>query len=145
MHFKVVKFGKVKFNSISTQVEVYEKRLKKFSKVIFPKDDEKTQLQFLDSLDSNSLLVVFDEGGEMCTSQELSEIVRKMAEDRRIKSCYFGVGGPFGLCDALKKRAKLSIALSKMVFTSDLAWLIVWEQLYRAEKLSTDASHYHHD
>ena len=144
MKLNVVKFGKVKFNAIADQVEVYEKRLKKFSKVIFSKDDEKTQIQFLDSLEKDSVLVLFDEKGSSYSSPQFAKFLQTITDDRRLKSCYFLVGGPYGFCQDVKKRAKYQVAMSSMVFTSDLAWLIVWEQLYRAEKILSDGAHYHH-
>ncbi len=144
MKFKVVKFGKVKFTAISDQVEVYEKRLKNFSKVIIPKDDDKTQKQFLENIDDDSVVIIFDEKGTAPDSLKFAEVLRAVSEDRRYKVCYFLVGGPFGFIASLKEKANQKISLSSLVFTSDLAWLIVWEQLYRAEKLLTDATHYHH-
>jgi 23S rRNA (pseudouridine1915-N3)-methyltransferase len=44
----------------------------------------------------------------------------------------FVIGGPDGLSDEVKKKAKKIISLSKMTFTHEMARLILLEQIYRA-------------
>jgi 23S rRNA (pseudouridine1915-N3)-methyltransferase len=74
---------------------------------------------------------------------EMSELVNEKRADNRVKSMAFVVGGPYGLPENILAKADLKLALSKAVFTSDLAWLVVWEQLYRTYSIITGGNYHH--
>ena len=53
------------------------------------------------------------------------------------------IGGPWGTSAAVKERASLGLALSKMTFTHEMCFLFLAEQLYRAFSI-LQGSGYHH-
>jgi 23S rRNA (pseudouridine1915-N3)-methyltransferase len=55
----------------------------------------------------------------------------------------FAIGGPWGTSEALKQRADVSIALSRMTFTHEMCFLFLAEQLYRAFSI-LQGTGYHH-
>ena len=53
------------------------------------------------------------------------------------------IGGPLGTSEALKQRADVGLALSRMTFTHEMCFLFLAEQLYRAFSI-LQGSGYHH-
>ena len=153
MKLTIIKLGRPAFASYDELVKVYEKRLSTFISVegliIRAADDKETQRKLTKSLASrNSLadgvLVVLDESGKSFDSPDLARQIGAWRDDSRIKTVTFLIGGPYGVDSSVKKRANLLISLSPLVFTSDMAWLIVWEQIYRAFTILHNQS-YHHE
>jgi 23S rRNA (pseudouridine1915-N3)-methyltransferase len=62
----------------------------------------------------------------------------------RIKTVTFLVGPPYGFDDATRKVASVTWSLSDLTVPSDFAWLLVWEQIYRAMTILKGMP-YHHD
>ena len=55
----------------------------------------------------------------------------------------FVIGGPYGLTDEVRQQADLVLSLAKGVFPSDLAWVMLWEQLYRASTIIRRTPYHH--
>ena len=85
-----------------------------------------------------------DETGEQLSSKKLAQKLSSWENDPSIKKICFVVGGPYGLNDTQKKHCQLLWSLSAGTFTSDLAWLIMSEQLYRSFSIIRGSS-YHHE
>ncbi|PLX96998.1 MAG: 50S rRNA methyltransferase [Desulfuromonas sp.] len=85
--------------------------------------------RLLQRLGSDVPLLVLDENGKGCSSEELAQLL----ENRMLNGTQelaFVIGGAYGLSDAVKKRGKL-LSLSRMTLTHQMARLLLCEQIYR--------------
>jgi len=80
------------------------------------------------------------EGREM-PSEELSKTLEAFAGAGKSRVVFI-IGGSFGLCDEVKKRADLRLSMSRMTFPHHLARVMVLEQIYRAFTIS-EGTKYH--
>lgn len=128
MKIKVIKVVKPAFEQIRDLVKNYEKRLSKWIKVenIILKKEEDL------SLSSDSLLVCLDEHGSLMDSIGMSSKLEGWVNDRRIKEVVLLIGGPYGISPSILNKAHERWSLSQLTFQGDLAWLILWEQIYRS-------------
>ncbi|MDA8164860.1 MAG: 23S rRNA (pseudouridine(1915)-N(3))-methyltransferase RlmH, partial [Desulfobacteraceae bacterium] len=77
-----------------------------------------------------SFMVALDPGGRQVSSEDLAGMVGSWQETGH-RCVSFLIGGPVGLDPKLVARADLSLSLSRMTFTHDMARLLLVEQLYR--------------
>jgi 23S rRNA (pseudouridine1915-N3)-methyltransferase len=75
--------------------------------------------------------VALDERGRELDSHKLAELIEKhrMAGTKLVT---FVIGGHYGLSDAVRNRADLVLAMSRMTLTHELARVLLLEQIYRA-------------
>lgn len=145
MRVTVLKIGRVAYPEIRELAAMYEERLAPFAKVEnVEAKDEAAALKLIKRPTSEHALIALDERGRELTSVEFAASLRKFTDDPGIKSVTFLVGGPMGLPTEIKKEARLLLSLSKATFTSDLAWLFLWEQIYRGYNILKGTG-YHHD
>lgn len=148
MQIEVIKLGKPAAKEYEALVNEFHKRLKPFCRIentilkFKSADDFKSQ-GWLDKVAQYDCLVALDERGKVLSSIELADAVKGWQEEPRIKRVGILIGGPYGLDEETRKKAHLVWSLSKAVFPSDLAWLIVWEQLYRSSQI-IKGTPYHH-
>jgi len=150
---QVVRVGKTSQPALAPLVSEYRKRLGAFIKV------EEIELRADSSRDKRSpsknlepiyspvpgeYLVLLDERGHMYDSQGFAQSLQKIIDDPRIKTLTFLVGPPYGFNEATRKVAMATWSLSELTVPSDLAWVILWEQLYRAMTILKGMP-YHHD
>ena len=112
------------------------------------------EMQIVKELESPSLikrlsepsvcLVALDERGKTFSSRALATQIGLWKADTRIKDLVFVIGGPYGLPEVITKKARLIWGLGELTLPSDLAWVVVAEQLYRAATINKGMS-YHHD
>ena len=74
---------------------------------------------------------------------EIAREGRNLSADGTRRPCFI-VGGPFGLHDSVREKAKHLIAFGPQTFPHELARVVLLEQLYRAESLLRNMP-YHHD
>ena len=98
--------------------------------------------RLLKALKPHDLPLVLDERGLSLTSRELAGLLTKIEEKQLGIPCFI-IGGPFGLCESVRKIAHALIALSPMTFPHELARLILLEQLYRAECIVHKVPYHH--
>lgn len=55
----------------------------------------------------------------------------------------FLIGGPYGVSDDIRDRAKETIALSRMTFTHEMARVFFFEQLFRAMTIIHNKEYHH--
>lgn len=165
MQIKVVKLGQAKFAEYDAAVERLSRRViplgqsakgVKIESVIVKgagptkpgaKQDDKLMRQ-LDKLvfsGPGHIVWALDEDGKHMSSPALADKLSASFSDPAIKQLSLVIGGPYGLPESFRARCHGTIALSKMIFTSDLAWLIVWEQLYRSLSILTGSPYHHGD
>ena len=78
-----------------------------------------------------SLVVALDPGGRQASSEELATMMGGWQEAGH-RCVSFLIGGPLGLPAKLVAQADVTLSLSRMTFTHDMARLLLVEQLYRA-------------
>jgi 23S rRNA (pseudouridine1915-N3)-methyltransferase len=64
-------------------------------------------------------------------TKNLAELIEKHRLSGT-KEIAFVIGGPNGLSNAVRERADLVLALSRMTLTHELARVVLMEQIYRA-------------
>ncbi len=76
-------------------------------------------------------VVCCDDHGKEMTSDEFARFLRGRGSDSG-KPVAFVVGGFLGLADRIRERADLTMSLSRMTFSHELARVVLLEQVYRA-------------
>ena len=94
-------------------------------------------------LNSQDLLVLFDEVGSQYTSKGMANFLQKRM-NAGTKNLIFIIGGPYGFSDEIYKRAQYKISLSAMTFSHQMVRIFVAEQLYRAFSILNNEP-YHHE
>jgi 23S rRNA (pseudouridine1915-N3)-methyltransferase len=89
-----------------------------------------------------SYSICLDEHGEVLTSKNLAGLLQSCAQ-KALQACFI-IGGAYGLAPQVLKETRQSISLSPLTFTHELAQVILWEQLYRADSILRGAA-YHHE
>lgn len=145
MRLRVIKIGKVAYEEIRTLGAMYEQRLTPFAKVENVEIKDEDQLpRLLSEPRCEHPVILMDERGKARTSQEFAQSLRKWTDDPQVKTLTFVIGGPMGASQALRAQASSTFSLSPATFTSDLAWLLLWEQIYRGYNILRGTG-YHHD
>ncbi|MCR5814978.1 MAG: 23S rRNA (pseudouridine(1915)-N(3))-methyltransferase RlmH [Desulfovibrio sp.] len=98
--------------------------------------------RLLKALNPHDLPIVLDERGTSLSSPQLAHLLKTIEDDNLGIPCFL-IGGPFGLSEAVRQRAKRLLALSSMTYTHELARLILLEQLYRAECILRKVPYHH--
>lgn len=81
--------------------------------------------------DPDRPLVVLDEAGPRCTSEDLAHRLRQL-EERSTPGLDMVIGSDLGLDRELVRGAVWILSLSPMTLPHQLARLVLWEQLFRA-------------
>ncbi len=124
---RIIALGKLKDPNLRTSFGEYHKRLTGFTRLEVL--ELKNGKNPLDYVKTGELVVALDEGGENLSSHELAGFIKKQELTRGV---VFILGGPEGLNPSVIEKADQRLSLSKMTFTSQLARLILIEQIYRA-------------
>lgn len=80
---------------------------------------------------SDPYLIALDERGRELDSIKLAELIEKHRA-LGTKQLTFVIGGYGGLSEAVRLRADIVLALSRMTLTHELARILLMEQIYRA-------------
>jgi 23S rRNA (pseudouridine1915-N3)-methyltransferase len=144
MKLRFVWVGKTKEPAIRDLVERYLQRVARFAPVEVTEIRDRSDVgsdpkkiietegtDILDRLRDESCLVVLDERGREFDSVQLAEFIEQHAVNGT-RTVAFVLGGHGGLSEAVKKRANLVLALSRMTLTHELARVLLLEQVYRA-------------
>ncbi len=140
----IVAVGSLKESYWRDAVQEYLKRLKPYAKLSIKElkeeafKDEKDKKRVLNvegrkilaatPYDATSILLDID--AKQISSEELAKKVQEMGE-RGTHLCFI-VGGPLGVSDEVRKKARLLVSLSRLTFTHQIARILLLEQLYRA-------------
>jgi len=139
MRFRFVWLGKTKDKYWKTLQDDYLDRLSKFVKTEIvelkdaagPDQITKEGERILENLNQNSFVVLLDVKGRSCSSPELAEELERW-QNRGLKEISFLIGGVNGVSSAVAMRADISLSLSFLTFTHEMARVVLLEQLYRA-------------
>lgn len=149
---RIIAIGKKHEKWISSGIELFEKRLKKpfdlkwdilpHSNFAEEKAREEETQRILAKIKPSDFVILLDERGKNISSPELA----KMLLNGFVNSQNFVIiiGGAFGVADELLQRANFVWSLSKLVFPHQIVRLILVEQVYRAQEISSGGK-YHHE
>ena len=144
MKLRFVWVGKTKRAPVRQLIQEYVERVGRFTQVevveLRDRDDvgsdarriiEKEGEDILSRTANDAFVVALDERGREFDSLKLAEMVERhrVGGTRQIT---FVIGGHSGLSDAVRRRANLVLALSRMTLTHELARVLLIEQVYRA-------------
>ncbi len=93
-------------------------------------------------LQTDDVLVLWDERGKMISSTQLAQLIQQKANES-CKRIVFLIGGAFGVDDAVFKRANHTLSLSQLTFPHMLVRLILAEQIYRACTILKNEKYHH--
>lgn len=96
----------------------------------------------LGALTPTDIPVCLDERGKQFTSRQFSIFLDELSENISRRPCFI-IGGAFGLDDAVKQAARHTIALGSLTLPHELARVVLFEQLYRAEALLRNLPYHH--
>jgi 23S rRNA (pseudouridine1915-N3)-methyltransferase len=152
MKIQIIKVGKPAHAAYEELAEMFAKRLKPIWKIeehiVRAAGSERAGKELQSKLgmtaDPHQAVVVLDERGKDLSSPELAQFIQNKMDLGHTKSLSFVIGGPYGISDELRQQADFVWRLSKGVFPSDLAWVMVWEQIYRAASILRGTP-YHHE
>ncbi len=144
MKLRFVWVGKTRRAPVRELVEEYLERVRRFAPVevseLRDRNDvgsdarqiiEREGEDILSRLGDSGFVVAMDERGREMDSYRLAEFI----ESHRVggtKQVTFVIGGHNGLSDAVRKRAGLVLALSRLTLTHEMARVLLTEQVYRA-------------
>jgi 23S rRNA (pseudouridine1915-N3)-methyltransferase len=136
---------------VAEGIERYSKRLKKPWDLTFQliphssrqEDAARTEesSRLLAKLKDSDFVVLLDERGKMLSSPALSSSLRKQLD--RGAHITIIIGGAYGVDSSVHGRANLVWSLSDLVFPHQLVRLMLVEQVYRAQEISSGGSYHH--
>ena len=139
MKFRLIWVGKTKDSSWRALQDEYLRRLSHFVKCEVvelrdsspPGDPNIEGERILAARNQKTFVVLLDVAGEMISSQDLARKVESW-QDRGLKEVTFLIGGANGVSPKVAETADISLSLSFLTFTHEMARVILLEQLYRA-------------
>ncbi len=91
---------------------------------------------------SGTFVIALDQRGKSLSSEQLAALMSEHML-RSIPEWTLLIGGPYGLSDALRKRADLVLSLSTLTLTHQMARLLLLEQLYRSCTIIRNEPYHH--
>ncbi len=151
MKYHIITIGKIKEKYLTAGIEEFLKRLRPYGQVEItalpeekmpenPSAAQKRQVldkegeKLLRHVRQGSHLFVLDVQGKLISSEEMAATFADLA----LYGCSemsFIIGGPFGLSDAVCKRADSRISFGRITLTHQMIRMILLEQIYRAIKI----------
>ena len=91
--------------------------------------------KLLRSIQDSGCVVLLDMNGKKVSSEELAAWIAQKTI-MGTSHFYFIIGGPYGNGKNIQACADLKLSMGPMTFTHQMARLILFEQLYRAVKIT---------
>ncbi len=148
---KIIAVGSLKDPLLSGLIAEYLERLRQWAKIeVIETEDQKLYpglastskaADVVRELESRKILkvmearhrpahtIILDEHGTLFSSVQLAERLKAKEIEGDI---IFVIGGPLGISPEVKKKANLTLSLSRMTLTHQFARLFLIEQIYRA-------------
>jgi 23S rRNA (pseudouridine1915-N3)-methyltransferase len=141
MKIQIISIGKIASDQLSV-MQHYQKMIGwkvqntelTYSKKLSENQIKQYEAQLIkDKLTKGSYVIALDVLGKQVTSEDFSEIfARQMMDGRDID---FIIGGAFGLDSSILDLADTKLSLSKMTFPHQIAKILLFEQIYRAQTI----------
>ena len=141
---RVICGGKKSSEWVFGGISEYEKRLKKPFDIKWEIFDEEKLNKFFEKWEfsGNDFVILADERGKNISSPELAEKLNSGFVNG--KNIVIIIGGAFGVTQEVRDKANFVWSFSNLVFPHMIARLIVTEQIYRAQEISSGGK-YHHE
>lgn len=97
--------------------------------------------RILQALKGTVMPVCLDERGESMTSASFARFLRQAFDTARTPC--FVIGGAYGLSDAVRDRAAKLLSFGPMTLPHELARVLLFEQLYRADSIMHGRPYHH--
>ena len=148
---KVICVGKIKEKFFKEDLEEYQKRLSKYTKLsIIEVEDinlnneelikQKESELILKHIDKKDYVITLEIEGKQLTSIELSNKIQDLEQTN--PNITFIIGGSYGLDEEIKKLSNFKLSFSKLTFPHQLFRIILLEQIYRAYKIKNNESYH---
>jgi len=98
--------------------------------------------RLLQAVHADDYLICLDERGNSMSSRLFAAFLNELSENASCTPC-FVLGGPFGLAEAVRSRARFVLSLGPMTLPHELARVLLLEQLYRAEAILRKTPYHH--
>ena len=139
MKFRLVWIGKTKDKNWKALQDDYLRRLSHFVKceVVEIKESashEGPEIEgerILAALNQKTFAVLLDVKGKVVSSPDLAKKIEEW-QNRGLKEVSFIIGGANGVSGRVAETAGISLSLSFLTFTHEMARVVLVEQLYRA-------------
>ena len=148
---KIIAIGKKHEKWILNGIQEFEKRLKKPYDLrwdILPHSvfsDDKARFEeserITKALRPGDYVVLLDERGKNISSPEFSNMLELGFINSQ--NIVVIIGGAYGVSEDLRSRADFVWSLSKLVFPHQIVRLILTEQIYRAQEISSGGKYHH--
>ena len=96
---------------------------------------QKTHEKILEKIHDDSYVIVLDETGENIDSQDFSQRMSKLIDNRDYKKIQCIIGGADGLSQEIRKKANQIVSFGKLTWPHKLVRVMLIEQLYRAQQI----------
>lgn len=136
---KVLTVGKTKEAWLSEALSEYETRLK--AKLQFEWRLCKSSAELAAETVQESFLLLLDPKGELLTSEQFSQKLLRLMEERGSRLSLV-IGGAEGIPNEIAKRPHVKWSFSPLTFTHQMMRLLLAEQIYRALEIER-GSGYH--
>lgn len=90
--------------------------------------------RILQALGPHDHLVVLDRQGSAVSSEKMADDLQRWMNQGKKAVC-FALGSAWGLSDEVKKKAHARWSFGAITLPHDLACVVLWEQLYRAQTI----------
>jgi len=139
MKFRFIWIGKTKDRNWKALQEEFLQRLSHFVKCELAELKDSAPHEgpdiegerILAALNPKTFAVLLDVNGEAITSPGLADKIENW-QNRGLKEVSFVIGGANGVSRRVAEKADISLSLSFLTFTHEMARAILLEQLYRA-------------
>ncbi len=96
----------------------------------------------LAALTPKDLPICLDERGKTYTSPDFARFLERLSENANRTPCFI-LGGAFGLDESVRAAAHSTMAFGALTLPHELARVVLFEQLYRAESLLRNMPYHH--
>ncbi len=135
MKFRFVWIGKTKDKNWRALQAEYLQRLSHFVKFeiteIKDAGKELESKRILENVNQSAFVCLLDVKGRSLSSPDLAKELEKW-QNLGLKEVTFIIGGAEGVASEVVETADISLSLSFLTFTHDMARVVLLEQLYRA-------------
>lgn len=157
LNVNIICIGSLKEKYLIDAVNEYKKRLTRYCKfeiielseeritdqetdALIDKTIKKEGEKILSKIGKSDYVVAMCIEGKQLSSEDLSKKLSDISMSSGTVD--FVIGGSWGLCDDVKRRADFKLSVSKMTFPHQLFRVMLSEQIYRAFTISANAKYH---